>query len=202
MWQVKRQSPFHYGQLFIRPYVQGIREYDPSDFIHLRGIAVSAAYQWCRPRGWTARNISFDGNPYYCLQFKVRYHVVQSYQFPCPQMVQHLGLQVYIEHKPEPFTSPNFTVKAKLASQPPQNNTTHFLKKYQLQLTMSRDPLVVGNVVGDILDPFIKSASLRVLYSNRELTNGSELKPSQVANEPRIEIAGRDMRTLYTLVSS
>uniref|UniRef100_A0A0D9VHY9 Uncharacterized protein n=1 Tax=Leersia perrieri TaxID=77586 RepID=A0A0D9VHY9_9ORYZ len=64
---------------------------------------------------------------------------------------------------------------------------------------MSRDPLVVGNVVGDILDPFIKSASLRVLYSNRELTNGSELKPSQVANEPRVEIAGRDMRTLYTL---
>jgi len=67
---------------------------------------------------------------------------------------------------------------------------------------MSRDPLVVGNVVGDILDPFIKSASLRVLYNNRELTNGSELKPSQVVNEPRIEIAGCDMRTLYTLVSS
>ncbi|CAD6250417.1 unnamed protein product [Miscanthus lutarioriparius] len=64
---------------------------------------------------------------------------------------------------------------------------------------MSRDPLVIGNVVGDILDPFIKSASLRVLYNNRELTNGSELKPSQVANEPRIEIAGHDMRTLYTL---
>jgi protein FLOWERING LOCUS T len=66
---------------------------------------------------------------------------------------------------------------------------------------MSRDPLVVGNVVGDILDPFNKSASLRVIY-NRELTNGSELKPSHVANGPRIEIAGRDMRTLYTLVSS
>ncbi|XP_066331976.1 protein VERNALIZATION 3-like [Miscanthus floridulus] len=65
---------------------------------------------------------------------------------------------------------------------------------------MSRDPLVVGNVVGDILDPFIKSAALRVLYNNRELTNGSELKPSQVANEPRIEIVGHDMRTLYTLV--
>jgi protein FLOWERING LOCUS T len=67
--------------------------------------------------------------------------------------------------------------------------------------TMSRDPLVVGHVVGDILDPFIKSASLKVLYSNKELTNGCELKPSQVANEPRIEIAGRDMRNLYTLVS-
>lgn len=67
---------------------------------------------------------------------------------------------------------------------------------------MSRDPLVVGNVVGDILDPFIKSASLKVLYNNTELTNGSELKPSQVVNEPRIEIAGRDTRNLYTLVSS
>ncbi|XP_020106515.1 protein FLOWERING LOCUS T-like [Ananas comosus] len=65
---------------------------------------------------------------------------------------------------------------------------------------MSRDPLVVGHVVGDVLDPFVKIASLRVFYSNRELTNGSELKPSQVANEPRIEIGGRDIRTFYTLV--
>ena len=67
---------------------------------------------------------------------------------------------------------------------------------------MSRDPLVVGHVVGDILDPFIKAASLKVLYNNKELTNGSELKPSQVANEPRVEIiGGRDMSNLYTLVS-
>lgn len=66
---------------------------------------------------------------------------------------------------------------------------------------MSRDPLVVGHVVGDVLDPFVKTASLRVFYSNRELTNGSELKPSQVANEPRIEIGGRDIRTFYTLAS-
>ncbi|XP_020111149.1 protein FLOWERING LOCUS T-like [Ananas comosus] len=65
---------------------------------------------------------------------------------------------------------------------------------------MSRDPLVVGNVVGDVLDPFTKSASVRVLYNSRELTNGSDLKPSQVANEPRVEIGGRDMRNLYTLV--
>jgi protein FLOWERING LOCUS T len=66
---------------------------------------------------------------------------------------------------------------------------------------MSRDPLVVGHVVGDILDPFIKTASLKVLYNNKELTNGSDLKPSQVASEPRVEIGGRDMRNLYTLVS-
>ncbi|XP_010912811.1 protein VERNALIZATION 3-like [Elaeis guineensis] len=65
---------------------------------------------------------------------------------------------------------------------------------------MSRDPLVVGRVVGDVLDPFIRSAFLRVIYNNREVTNGSELKPSAVVHQPRVEIPGRDMRTLYTLV--
>jgi protein FLOWERING LOCUS T len=67
---------------------------------------------------------------------------------------------------------------------------------------MSRDPLVVGHVVGDIVDPFITTASMRVFYNSKEMTNGSELKPSQVTNEPRVHISGRDMRTLYTLVSA
>ena len=66
---------------------------------------------------------------------------------------------------------------------------------------MSREALAIGHVVGDILDPFVKAASLKVIYNGKELTNGSELKPSQVATEPRIDIAGRDMRNLYTLVS-
>lgn len=66
---------------------------------------------------------------------------------------------------------------------------------------MSRDPLVVGNVIGDILDPFVKSATLRVIYNNKEVINGSELKPSAVVTEPRVEIRGRDTRALYTLVS-
>ena len=66
---------------------------------------------------------------------------------------------------------------------------------------MSRiDPLVLGNVVGDIVDPFYPSASFKVFYNNKEMTSGSELKPSQVALEPRVQIGGRDMRTLYTLV--
>jgi protein FLOWERING LOCUS T len=68
--------------------------------------------------------------------------------------------------------------------------------------SLSRDPLVVGHVVGDIVDPFVTNASLRVFYNNKEMTNGSELKPTQVLNEPRVHIGGRDMRTLYTLVSS
>jgi protein FLOWERING LOCUS T len=40
---------------------------------------------------------------------------------------------------------------------------------------MSRDPLVVGHVVGDIVDPFITTASLRVFYNNKEMTNASKL---------------------------
>ncbi|KAJ1686155.1 hypothetical protein LUZ63_017545 [Rhynchospora breviuscula] len=68
-------------------------------------------------------------------------------------------------------------------------------------MNMSRvDPLVLGNVVGDIVDPFYPSASFKVFFNNKEMTSGSELKPSQVAIEPRVQIGGRDMRTLYTLV--
>nr|QLM02184.1 flowering locus T 1B_2 [Miltoniopsis roezlii] len=55
---------------------------------------------------------------------------------------------------------------------------------------MSRDPLVVGRVVGDVLDSFIRSASMNVIYNNKKVTNGSELKPSVVAREPHVEIEG------------
>ncbi|KAK2999808.1 hypothetical protein RJ639_022726 [Escallonia herrerae] len=62
-----------------------------------------------------------------------------------------------------------------------------------------RDPLVVGRVVGDVLDPFTRSIALGVSY-NRELNNGCELRPSQVVNQPRVDIGGNDLRTFYTLV--
>nr|UYR57983.1 flowering locus T [Camellia petelotii]UYR57989.1 flowering locus T [Camellia petelotii] len=68
-----------------------------------------------------------------------------------------------------------------------------------------RDPLVVGRVIGDVLDPFTRSISLRVTYSSREVTsrevtNGCELRPSQVVIQPRVDIGGDDLRTFYTLV--
>jgi len=62
------------------------------------------------------------------------------------------------------------------------------------------DPLVVGRVVGDVLDPFTRSIPLTIIYSSREVINGREFKPSQVANQPRVEIGGGDLRTFYTLV--
>lgn len=64
-----------------------------------------------------------------------------------------------------------------------------------------RETLVVGRVIGDVLEPFTKSVSLRMTYSNnREVTSGCELKPSHVVNRPRVEIGGDDLRTFYTLV--
>ncbi|XP_051183519.1 protein VERNALIZATION 3 [Lolium perenne] len=64
---------------------------------------------------------------------------------------------------------------------------------------MQRDPLIVGNIVGDIVDYFDASARLRVLYGNREITVGSELRPSHVANQPTVQITGLS-RSFYTLV--
>ncbi|KAJ0013835.1 protein HEADING DATE 3A-like [Pistacia vera] len=64
----------------------------------------------------------------------------------------------------------------------------------------TRDPLVIGRVIGDVVNGFIRSVSLRVSYNNKEVGNGVELKPSQVANIPRVDIGGTDLRDFYTLV--
>ncbi|XP_073112021.1 protein HEADING DATE 3A isoform X1 [Elaeis guineensis] len=63
-----------------------------------------------------------------------------------------------------------------------------------------RDPLVLGQIIGDVLDPFVRSASMRVVYNGKELTNGTGLRPSAVEHEPWVEIGGNDQRRLYTLV--
>nr|QBA55223.1 flowering locus T [Angelica sinensis] len=62
------------------------------------------------------------------------------------------------------------------------------------------DPLFVGRVIGDVLDPFIRTISLRVIFNNKEVNNGCELKPSQIISQPRVDIGGDDLRTFYTLV--
>ncbi|KAL5154486.1 Protein FLOWERING LOCUS T [Glycine soja] len=64
----------------------------------------------------------------------------------------------------------------------------------------SRNPLVVGRVIGEVIDPFEISIPFRVTYGNREVGNGCELKPSQVANQPRVSVGGDDLRNFYTMV--
>ncbi|XP_021753088.1 protein FLOWERING LOCUS T-like [Chenopodium quinoa] len=63
-----------------------------------------------------------------------------------------------------------------------------------------RDPLEIGRVIGDVLDPFNRSVTLRVSYNNRIVTTGGEFRPSQVDSQPRVEVGGDDLRTFYTLV--
>ncbi|XP_022864683.1 protein HEADING DATE 3A-like [Olea europaea var. sylvestris] len=67
-------------------------------------------------------------------------------------------------------------------------------------MSRDRDPLVVGRVIGDVLDPFIRSVSLEVTYGNRDVNNGWDFRPSQILNPPRVDIGGDDLRTFYTLI--
>jgi len=70
-----------------------------------------------------------------------------------------------------------------------------------LIMAITTNPLVVGRVIGDVLEPFASSIPLRVVYNNnKEVINSGELKPSQIINPPRVEVGGDDLRTLYTLV--
>ncbi|CAM8883804.1 unnamed protein product [Rhodiola kirilowii] len=64
----------------------------------------------------------------------------------------------------------------------------------------SVDAMVMERVIGDVLDPFTRSISLSVRYNNKVVTNGCELKPSQVIFQPSVDIGGDDLRTFYTLV--
>ncbi|XP_078174296.1 protein VERNALIZATION 3-like isoform X3 [Carex rostrata] len=63
-----------------------------------------------------------------------------------------------------------------------------------------RDSLVVGRVVGDVLDPFERKVQLRVTYSSRNVTNGYEFKPSAVVEQPIVEVGSSDPSSFFTLV--
>ncbi len=68
---------------------------------------------------------------------------------------------------------------------------------------MSRlvDPLVVGRVMGDVVEVFTQSVKLTITYgSNKRVSNGHELMPAVFMTKPRVEIGGVDMREAYTLV--
>lgn len=65
-----------------------------------------------------------------------------------------------------------------------------------------RDSLVVGRVVGDVLDPFERKVQLRVTYSSKNVTNGYEFKPSAVVEQPIVKVGSSDPNSLFTLVSS
>ncbi|XP_015970474.2 LOW QUALITY PROTEIN: protein CENTRORADIALIS-like [Arachis duranensis] len=65
---------------------------------------------------------------------------------------------------------------------------------------MSSEPLIVGRVVGDVLDPFNASIRMSVSYGNRQVYNGHEFFPSTVTFKPKVEIGGTELRPFFTLV--
>ncbi|KAF8395382.1 hypothetical protein HHK36_019328 [Tetracentron sinense] len=63
------------------------------------------------------------------------------------------------------------------------------------------EPLIVGRVIGDVLDHFSPTTKMTVIYnSNKQVCNGQELYPSSVTTKPRVEVQGGDMRSFFTLV--
>ncbi|GLT82023.1 hypothetical protein SLE2022_004380 [Rubroshorea leprosula] len=63
------------------------------------------------------------------------------------------------------------------------------------------DPLVVGRVIGDVIDSFTHSVKMTVTYnSNKQVYNGHEFFPSSVTHKPKVEVHGGDMRCFFTLV--
>ncbi|XP_071690419.1 CEN-like protein 4 [Rutidosis leptorrhynchoides] len=63
-------------------------------------------------------------------------------------------------------------------------------------------PLVLGRVVGDVVDCFVPSVNMVIMYinSSTQVYNGTERLPSSVTTKPRVEIHGGDMRSFFTLI--
>lgn len=66
----------------------------------------------------------------------------------------------------------------------------------------SNDPLVIGRVIGDVVDYLTPcNVKINVTYnSNKHVYNGHELFPSSVNIKPKVEVVGGDMRSFFTLV--
>ncbi|GJY12906.1 CEN-like protein 2 [Tanacetum coccineum] len=63
-------------------------------------------------------------------------------------------------------------------------------------------PLVIARVVGDVVDPFVPSVNMCVMYkdSSNQVYNGHERLPSSVTSKPRVDVHGGDLRSFFTLI--
>ncbi|KAJ4846892.1 hypothetical protein Tsubulata_045744 [Turnera subulata] len=66
-------------------------------------------------------------------------------------------------------------------------------------MSASVDPLVVGRVIGDVVDMFVPTSNMSVYYGSKHVTNGCDIKPSVAVNPPKITISGHSDE-LYTLI--
>eukprot|EP00897_Mesotaenium_endlicherianum_P007368 jgi/Mesen1/665/ME000109S10883 len=61
------------------------------------------------------------------------------------------------------------------------------------------EQLKQAKIIGDVIDPFVQSVDMKVLYGSREVANEVELTPTQAASHPVVEIHGKK-GMLYTLL--
>nr|DAD32045.1 TPA_asm: hypothetical protein HUJ06_010896 [Nelumbo nucifera] len=61
------------------------------------------------------------------------------------------------------------------------------------------DPLVVGRVIGDVVDMFVPTVTMSAYFGTEHITNGCDIKPSMAVNPPKVVVSGRN-DDLYTLV--
>ncbi|KAK8488225.1 hypothetical protein V6N13_120032 [Hibiscus sabdariffa] len=63
------------------------------------------------------------------------------------------------------------------------------------------ETLVVGGVIGDVLNMFTPASKFTVQYGGKQVTNGFDIKPSAAADKPHVQILGHPLSSeLYTLV--
>ncbi|GJN06980.1 hypothetical protein PR202_ga24764 [Eleusine coracana subsp. coracana] len=68
-------------------------------------------------------------------------------------------------------------------------------------MSSSVEPLIVGRVIGEVLDAFHPCVKMIVTYnSNKLVCNGHEIYPSIIQSKPRVEVQGGDLRSFFTLV--
>lgn len=93
----------------------------------------------------------------------------------------------------------NDSFKIRESLSPSLDTSLSFFLSLRETMAASVDPLVVGRVIGDVLDMFIPTANMSVYFGPKHITNGCEIKPSTAINPPKVNISGHSDE-LYTLV--
>ncbi|KAK4396737.1 protein CENTRORADIALIS [Sesamum angolense] len=66
---------------------------------------------------------------------------------------------------------------------------------------MQSEALVIGRVIGDVVDNFSSTVKMSVRYKcNNHVYNAHQLFPSTLASTPKVHVLGGDMRTFFTLI--
>ena len=66
-------------------------------------------------------------------------------------------------------------------------------------MAASVDPLVVGRVIGDVVDMFVPTVNMAAYFGTKHVTNGCDIKPSIAVNPPKVTLTGHSDE-LYALV--